>query len=249
MNRPLWLTYPVLTGALLGAIAAYAAPDGDYEIAIPRSQLNRDQGAEPVSVTTRTLWSEPRYGEGARIELSASSWVPTRLRVPTHLDDASGFTGSGVPQVSLTFLSSPVVRMGRFSTQLLAGAAFQMLTRKGTYSSNVTASVRPIEESLYLIPVRLGADAKLELHSLASLYSELAIVPVAGFTTRTLFDEGRTTLGIPLQVSLGLTHDLRWLSTSLQWMQLKAGADATASFLTDSDFSAVGAHAALSFPL
>lgn len=246
-----WLA-PLMVIALgaVGSVAHAGSLIGDdVDVSVPRSELTKAQGVEQNSVDTTFSLFATHYGQGPQLELSASTWVPGSLTVGSGLKGVSAMEGMGVPTTSLTLLSSPVTRWHSLTVNLLAGIGFGVFNRNGTYPGDDATPARPIEENFYLIPVRVGVEAQLGIVGPWSAYGGFAVVPMMGFTTRTIFDDGQTTFGLPLEVSMGVSNDLRWLSSSLRGILLKAGVDATASPFATADFSGVGAQAGVSFPL
>ena len=82
-------------------------------------------------------------------------------------------------------------------------------------------------------------------------FADAAVAPAGAFTTRTIFDDGTASYGIPLQGDLGVANDLGWISSGWNGILLKAGLDGvwSAAQINNADFTGVGAEAGFSFPL
>jgi hypothetical protein len=223
----------------------------DVDVSVPHASLTPDQGTEIYSTYEEPAFIAPRNGDSARLEVSASSWVPGSLTAPSHLADTSSFTGSGIPEAQLTFFTSPVGRWKRVSLSIMGGLGFGVLHRTGTYVGDDATPSQTLQENGYVVPATLGAEARMEIRGPWSAYGDLALMPVAAFTTHTVFvqESGGSVWGIPLQAALGISNDLYWLSSSLKGVQIKAGAVATVNTFGSSDFSGLGAVGGVSLPL
>lgn len=224
---------------------------GSVEVAVPQPDLGSLPGAVPTSVSEVPSLLAPHYGESARVELSASSWVPGSLTAPTHLADATTFTGSGIPEMSLSFVSSPFARWRRVTFSLMGGVGLSILHRNGTFPGDDATPPQPIQENGYVVPVTLGSEARVAIHGTWAAYGDLALMPVAAFTNHTIFvtEEGSTMFGVPLELAAGITSDLGWLSSSLQGFDFKAGVVGTINTIGSNDFSGIGATAGVGISL
>jgi hypothetical protein len=226
-----------------------AAPREDVDVTIQRTELKDQQGMQQLSTVDASILTDRRLGDGPRFEIGASSWVPDKLELPSALPDTTSFAMSGLPEFSLGLYSAPIARAGAFSLRLAAAASFERLKRSGTVPGGGTSISHSASENLYLGGLLASAEADVELHPVLSLYGQAGLLPVVASTTRTQFGSGQTELGLPLAFSAGIAHDLGWITASLRGVQLRVGADATVSALTDASFTGLGARAALSFAL
>lgn len=255
------LALPLLLAAATGARASdtslkYSLPTQgpsvkEVEVTVPQPDLSSSPASVPRSVSEAPSLLAPRYGQSARLEFSASSWVPGSLTAPTHLADATAFMGSGIPAARLTFFSSPFARWQRVTFTLLGGIGLSILHRNGTFPGDDATPAQPIQENGYVVPVTLGSEAKVEIHGPWSAYGDLALMPVAAFTTHTIFvtEEGYSMFGLPLELSAGIANDLGWVSPSLRGIDVKAGIVGSLNTFGSSDFSGVGATAAVGISL
>lgn len=220
----------------------------DFSVPIPRSELApmEYRRAPEASLIPVQLF---RSDAPARLEAFASSWVPNSLSTESRFSNVSSFQGGSVPQVAVSFLSAPLTRWRRASVSLLAGAAFVSLSRVGMGPTSPIAVPKQERQDMYVVPVRLGIEGAYPLPGPWSVYSDLALAPTIGVSSRTVFDDGRAVFGIPLEISAGAANDLRWLTSSLQGIQLKAAGVWTVGNVASADFSGKGIKAGLSFPL
>jgi hypothetical protein len=221
--------------AFFGACVAQAATSGgNSTVDVPRSEL---------LVSSPPAARAERSARPMRLELAASSWVPSSLALDSQVRDASPFRGSGLLGVGLAFHSAPWLEYERFAASAYVGLGFARLKRDGT--ADFGGVPRPAEQNLYLAQARLGVDGTYGLlPSILSFYADAGLGPVLAVTERTVFDDGRTALGLPIEMGAGLGTDLQWVWGALQGAQLRAGVIATTG-----EFRGTGLRAGLSVPL
>jgi hypothetical protein len=221
-------------------------PSSDaISVPVPRPELSP---AVSASVASTSVFTLPQAGGAPRLEVSSSSWIPDSVVMDSRLTNASTYHGFGVPQMSLTFVTAPLVRGHGATLSLLAGVSFVPVRRDGTWTGESGAPVAVVDP-LYVVPARLGAEGELTVRGPWSLYADAAVSPTMGFTTRTVFNDGKTIFGLPFEASAGVANDLRWMSASLRGIQLKVGGMATFGDLTSEGFSGKGVKAGVSFPM
>jgi hypothetical protein len=212
-----------------------------------RSALSSASSSASLSAIAADDAYSPLLGGVPHLAFSASSWNPTDLNLSSQIGDATSFERMKSPALGLEFIAAPFARYRHASFSLLGGVGFSRLYRTGSYSSlNVTQAV---QQKLYLLPVVLGVESSLELSRTWRIFAKTAVCPTGGATERSVFDDGRTVYGVPLEFAAGVGLDLRWMMSALRGTELKADVLQSVGTVGSGDFSGRGLRAGVSFPM
>ncbi|MGK5082185.1 hypothetical protein WDW37_02685 [Bdellovibrionota bacterium FG-1] len=219
-------------------------PQGELEWQKPLSVL---EGMSNRSVSSSGFKMTATPTSSAHLEFSTSSWIPESLVIDSMVSNASAFRGAGVPQLSMGFISPAFLVRGPFQVSWIAGLSFLRLKRDAQWTVNGAPSSGI--QALDLFPLRAGVEGVDVFSSWFLGFVDLAFCPSLLITERSVLDEARIRGALPLEFSMGLGNDLRWLNTSLRGAQLRVGFLVTSGGFISGDLSGRGVRAGFSFPL
>ncbi|MCM2321840.1 MAG: hypothetical protein NDJ90_01100 [Oligoflexia bacterium] len=217
--------------ALALALPAQAAPN-PLLLEVPRSRIELDEGVarEP---SESTVW-----------EILASSWSPARLQPASVVTRMPSYRSGSLPYLSLSRLSS-LLSGSKGELDLKLGAGMHRMAREAAVV--IGNQERIFEQSIYLLPVRVGVEYRAVV-SYAGIrpYAGAALLPTLALTPRSSLEKGRSSVGLPIEGSLGLVRGFRVASFS---PQLDVGMIVTAGAIEGSSVAGFGLHAGLRMDL
>ncbi len=217
------MSHSIRFGAALAVIALFASPlvrasDKNIEVDLP----NFESGNDLSDVASEDIGPFDRVSRPNQVEVSASTWVPVGLNLPSRVEGVSSFRSAGLPMFGAAILS-PVGEPGR-AVELLFRSGISALRVERDGLSSFTGTFQRTTQNLFLVPIQLGLEARpKKLHWKAiGFFGSASALPVLALTQRSAFDEGKTYFGLGGEMALGAESSLKWMGLSASSLLLEA---------------------------
>ncbi len=223
MSRSIRFGTALAAFALFTTFSTVAAPaaraaDKNIEVDLP----NFESGNDLSEVSSEDIAPFDRVSRPNQVEITASSWVPVGLSLPSRVDGVSTFHSAGVPMFGAAIVS-PVGEPGR-AIELLFRSGISALRVERDGLSSYTGTLQRTTQNLFLVPIQLGIEARpKKLHWKAlGLFGSASALPVLALTQRSAFDEGKTYFGLGGEMALGAESSLGWMGLGTSSLLIEA---------------------------